>query len=100
MTSRPGDDETALAPLYLRSLVRVHLSISGVFLAAFAVLAIGLPVVFWIFPSAAALEVAGLPLVFLMLGLVVYPLLVLIGWLYVRAVEDAEEEFSELVDLL
>jgi hypothetical protein len=44
------------------------------------------------------MRVAGVPLPWLLLGLVVYPLLVLLGWVYVRRAERNEQTFSDLVD--
>jgi hypothetical protein len=39
----------------------------------------------------------GLPLPWLLLGVLVYPALVLAAWLYVRQAERNERDFSELV---
>ena len=98
MTLPPDDRDTALTPLYLRSLIRVHRDISLTFLGGFALLAVGLPVVFWWFPAVAGLTILGVPLAWWVLGVVGYPLLVAAGWLYVRAVEAAEAEFTDLVE--
>lgn len=84
--------------LYLRSLIRLHLSISIVHMAVFALIAIGLPVLFWIFPGLAAYRIGSIPLAWVILGGGGYPILIAIGWSYVRAVEAAEAEYTELVD--
>ncbi len=84
--------------LYLRSLLRLHLSISLAYLGWFVLLALGLPLVFWIWPGLTAVRVLSVPLAWWILGVVTYPILVLLGALYVRSVESAEAEFSELAD--
>lgn len=84
--------------VYLRSLLRMHLSISLTYLAIFLVFALGLPVVFWLFPEMAGIQLLEVPLVFWLLGVVGYPLLVVLGGLYVRSVEDAEAEYDELIE--
>jgi hypothetical protein len=38
------------------------------------------------------------PLSWLLLGVLAYPWLVLLGWLYVRAAEANERAFTELLD--
>jgi putative solute:sodium symporter small subunit len=87
----------SLDQVYLRSLLRLHLSISFTYLGVFALMAVGLPVVFWLFPDLAGVRLLGVPLVFWLLGVVSYPMLVLLGGLYVRSVEAAEAEYDELV---
>ncbi len=84
--------------LYLRSLLRLHMSISLAHLAVFALIALGLPVLFWAFPAVAAFRVGPIPLAWVILGGGGYPILVAIGWSYVRSVEAAETEYTELVD--
>ena len=44
------------------------------------------------------LHVLGLPLGWLLLGVLVYPLLVLLGWVYVRRAERNERHFADLMD--
>ena len=43
------------------------------------------------------MRVLGVPLPWLLLGVVVYPFLVLLGWLYVRRAERNERDFADLV---
>ena len=56
-----------------------------------------LPLIFTVHPPTAELQVGPLPLAWLLLGVLVYPLLVLVGWRYVRQVERNEREFERLV---
>lgn len=84
--------------VYLRSLLRLHLSISLTYLAIFLILALGLPIVLWSFPELGGVMVFDVPVVFWLLGVLGYPLLVVLGNLYVRSVEEAEAEYDELVE--
>ena len=43
------------------------------------------------------MHVLGLPLPWLLLGVLVYPALVVGAWLYIRQAERNEAEFSDLV---
>jgi hypothetical protein len=92
------DAQTELGEVYVRSLVR-----SQLLLAVQVTLALGLsvgllPVLFAVVPASRTVRVAGLPLPWLLLGVVVYPCLVALGWLYVRRAERNERAFTELVD--
>ena len=55
-----------------------------------------LPLVFFVLPGLAERQLAGIPLPWLMLGLGVYPLLVLLGWRYVVRAERNERDFVDL----
>ena len=98
MSDGRRDEGAPLASVYLRTLLQVNLTTSLAYLAPFAIVAIGLPVLFWYRPGLAEARVGGLPLALLLLGLVVYPLLVMAGRMYLRSAEAAEEEFSDLVE--
>jgi hypothetical protein len=45
-------------------------------------------------------EVLGMPLAWGLLGFLVYPVLVAIGWWYVRAAERNERAFTDVVERL
>jgi len=98
--SRTGDidEETRLGGVYLGSLLREQLWLA---LRIVALLAIGvgsLPLVFHLAPGLTDVVLLGMPLPWLLLGIVVYPVLVLLGWRYVRAAERNESDFAELLD--
>jgi hypothetical protein len=82
----------------LHSLIRAQLAVSVSFLAIATCLLVALPLVVAVFPSVARLRVGGLPIVFVVLGIAVYPVLALLGRLYVRRAEKVESRFAELVD--
>jgi hypothetical protein len=48
--------------------------------------------------SLVSTHVVGVPLPWLLLGGLVYPALVALGWFYVRQAERVEREFSDLVE--
>lgn len=98
--SRLGDvhEQTALGDVYLRSLLREQLGLALAVLVALALTLGVLPLAFHLWPGLAALDVLGLPLAWLLLGVVVYPCLVLLGWRYVRRVERNERDFADLVE--
>lgn len=91
------DAETQLASLYLGSLLRAQLGLAVRTLTALAVFVGGLPLLFHLVPGLSGAHVLGLPLPWLLLGVAVYPFLVLLGWRYVRRAEQNEADFAELL---
>jgi hypothetical protein len=92
------DAQTELGEVFMRSLMRSQLRLALAVTTAL-VLTLGMvPVLFAVVPSARSAEVVGVPLPWLLLGVVVYPCLVALGWLYVRLAERTEQTFSDLVD--
>ena len=84
--------------VYTRSLLRTQLRI-GLSAVALTLLGIGaLPALFALEPQLAGVRVLTVPLPWLLAGVAVYPLLVGVGWWYVRAAERAEREFADLVE--
>lgn len=92
------DAQTSVGEIYMRSLIRSQLRVAIVVLLAVGVGVGGLPLLFWFVPAATAVDIFGVPLAWLLLGVVVYPTLVAAGWLYVRQAEHNERQFSELVE--
>jgi hypothetical protein len=92
------DAQTELGEVYVRSLVRSQLRLALEVMLTLALTLGLLPVLFALVPASRSMRVAGVPMPWLLLGLVVYPLLVLLGWVYVRRAERNEQTFSDLVD--
>ena len=91
-------EQTGVGEVYTRSLLRTQLRI-GLSAVALTVLGIGaLPALFALEPQLAGVRVLTVPLPWLLAGVAVYPLLVGVGWWYVRAAERAEREFADLVE--
>ncbi|MFC5996184.1 hypothetical protein ACFQE5_18425 [Pseudonocardia hispaniensis] len=65
-------------------------AVAGVVLAV-------LPVTFAVFPELGRMSVLGFRLPWLLLGLLVYPFLLGLGWWYTRSAEKVEQEFADHV---
>ena len=94
------DAQTQLGGVYLGSLLREQLSLA-LRIIALLVLGVGsMPLLFHLAPGLADVHLLGLPLPWLLLGVVVYPVLVLLGWRYVIRAERNERDFAELLSEL
>lgn len=91
------DAGTRLGEVYLGSLLRAQLGLALRVLLVLAVGVGGLPLLFHLVPALGEVTVAGLPLSWLLLGVAVYPFLVLLGWHYIRRAEQNEATFAELL---
>jgi hypothetical protein len=96
--SREIDELTVVGEVYMQALVRTQFRLGMGVCLSLAVLLGGLPLLFVLQPSLADVRVLGLPLPWLVLGVLVYPVLVGGAWLYVRAAERNEKDFVELVE--
>ncbi len=94
---REIDEQTIVGDVYMRSLVRLQLRLALGVCLIFAVLLGGLPLVLALQPRLADVRLLGLPLPWLLLGVLVYPTLVVAAWLYVRQAERNERDFADLV---
>ena len=95
---RALDEQDVVGELLVRSLVRAQLLLALRLAAVFAFLLGGLPLLFALAPGTRDVEVLGLTLPWLVLGVLVYPALLAGGWLYVRLAERNERDFVELVE--
>lgn len=95
---RPVDLETEspLSEVYLDSLLAAQLRAAGRSLLLLALLVGSLPLLFFVLPGLAERQVAGIPVSWLVLGVGVYPLLILLGWRYVVRAERNERDFVDL----
>ena len=91
------DEETPLGGVYLGSLLREQFWLALRVVAMLALTVGSLPLLFHLAPGLAAVTVLGMPLAWLLLGIVVYPVLVLLGWRYVRRAERNERDFADLL---
>ena len=94
---REIDEQTIVGEVYMRSLVRLQLRLAVGICLIFAVLLGGLPILFTLEPGLSETHWLGMPLPWLLLGVVVYPVLVVTAWFYVRQAERNERDFAELV---
>jgi hypothetical protein len=96
--SREIDEQTHVGEVYMRALLRTQLRLALGVCLTFAVLLGVLPMLFVLQPSVSEVHVLGLPLPWLVLGVLVYPALITGAWFYVRAAERNEQDFVELVE--
>lgn len=96
--TREIDAGTELGAVYMRSLLREQLRLALRVLALLLATVGGLPLLFHLAPGLADTRVLGVPLPWLLLGVLVYPWLVVLGWGYVRRAEANERDFADLVE--
>jgi len=98
--ARAFDERGEYRDVLLRSLIRAQFGLTLSFIALAVGVLISMPLVVALVPSLATKHVAGLPLTLVVLGVAVYPVLVLIALAYVRLAERTERHFLDLVDKL
>jgi hypothetical protein len=94
------DEQTALGDVYLGSLLREQLALAARILGLLVLTVGSLPLLFRVLPDLAEVEVLGLPLAWLLLGVLVYPWLLLLGLRFVRKAERNEHDFVLLLQVL
>ncbi|MEO6702528.1 MAG: hypothetical protein ABI140_01950 [Jatrophihabitantaceae bacterium] len=95
--TREIDEQTQLGELYVRSLVRSQLRLAvSVCLIAIALLA-GVAAAFALTPALGHQLIWGIPLAWLVLGLLIYPVLIGLAAYTVGHAERNEQDFVELV---
>lgn len=78
---------------FLHSLMRRQLRLSIACAAAFLVALLGMPLLNYFFPEAMAVRIGGFTLTWLLLGVLFFPFVWIISFLFIRrsiALEDAE----------
>jgi len=95
---RALDEQDLVGELLVRSLVRAQLTLALRMLGVLGVLLGGLPLLFALAPVTRDVQLLGLPLPWLALGVLVYPALLLGGGVYLRLAERHERDFTELVE--
>ncbi|HEX2809814.1 MAG TPA: hypothetical protein VHN80_26930 [Kineosporiaceae bacterium] len=95
---REIDEQTGVGEVYMRSLMRAQLRLGLSVLVVVAIALGSLPLLFTADPRLGAIRVVSVPLPWLLIGVSIYPLLVLAAWWHVRAAERAERDFAEIVE--
>lgn len=98
--ARAFDERGEYRNVLLHSLIRAQFGLTLSFIALAVGVLISMPLVVALVPSLATKHVVGLPLTLVVLGVAVYPVLVLIALAYVRLAERTERHFLDLVDKL
>jgi hypothetical protein len=92
------DEQTGVGKVYMVALMRAQLRLSvSVLVAVAAGLGI-LPLLFLAVPATHELHVWRVPLPWVILGVLVYPVVALMARYYVRHAEAIERDFTDLVD--
>ena len=86
-----------MGDVLIASLMRAQLATALRVLAAFAGGLAGLPALFALWPALGRAEIASVPVPWLLLGVASFPLLVVLGCVYLRQAERNEADFEELV---
>lgn len=90
-------EQSELGGVLLSSLVRAQLTLAFGVLLGFGSLVASLPLIFALAPHLARRHVLGVPLPLAVLGVAIYPIVAVTGWIYVWFAERNEREFEELV---
>lgn len=90
-------EQTGLGEVYLSALLRAQLRLSVAILLGAAVVVLGLPAVFALLPATRALRVGPIPLPWLAIGVLIYPIVFVAARIYVHQAERIEREFSDLM---
>jgi hypothetical protein len=91
------DALTRLGEIYLQSLMPAQLRLAGYGVLLLAASLGLLPVLFRVLPVD-HVHLLGVPLPWLVLGVAVYPWLLVLAWWYVRRAEHNEADFVDLVE--
>ena len=94
---REIDEQTRLGDVYMISLIRSQRRLAVTVCAGIAVLLVGTALLGAFARGFASVHVLGVPLPWLVLGVLVYPALIGLGWYTVRSAERTERHFVELV---
>jgi hypothetical protein len=95
--TREIDEQTRVGEVYMHSLIQSQLRLGLAVIAGAVVVLGGLPLLFALVPATRTVAVFGVPLPWLLLGVVVYPVLYVAARIYVRHAERIEAEFTEFV---
>ncbi len=91
------DAGSSVGEVYIASLMRAQLRLALGTVAVLVSTIGSLPLLFVLFPTIRRAEVLDVPLPWILLGIVVYPFLWVLGWVYARRADRHEALFTELV---
>jgi uncharacterized membrane protein (DUF485 family) len=95
--AREIEEQTPVGEVLVTGLIRTQLALAVRLSLVVAALFGIQPVLFALAPGLAHVSVGGLPLPWLLLGVLAYPAVIVIAWVYVRAAQRNERRFAELV---
>lgn len=92
------EEQTGVGELLVRQLIRAQLSASMWLALIVAVILGSLPAAFYYVDELGEISLIGVRLPWLVLGGLVYPFLLGVGWFYVRLAERNEQNFINVVE--
>ncbi|MFC6161311.1 hypothetical protein [Kribbella jiaozuonensis] len=95
--TREIDEQTRLGEIYMLSLVQSQLRLTLAVIGVVLLVLGSIPLLFWLVPPVRTLSIFGLPLPWMILGILVYPVVYVAARIYVRNAERIEAEFTEFV---
>lgn len=96
--AREIDEQTGVGEAYIRALMRSQLKLGLATIAIVVVPLVLMPLLFGAWPGIRQLHVGPVPLWWVLLGIVVYPGILLVSWWYVRRAERLERGFTTMVE--
>ena len=94
--AREIDEETHVGEIYMRSLIRSQMRLAVFVCTAAVVLLGGVAVAGAELPQLSRVTLWSIPLPWVVLGVMVYPVLLLLAWYTVRQAERNENAFTDL----
>ncbi|MBK8731265.1 MAG: hypothetical protein IPM00_18875 [Tetrasphaera sp.] len=91
------DEQTGLGDVYLVGLMRAQFRLALVVIGLAVAGVGGFPLLLLAFPATRSLTLWGLPLPWIVLGILVYPAAWLLARWYVRQAEKVESDFTDVV---
>lgn len=91
-------EQTSVGEVLVLNLVRAQLRLALTLAGVVLVLLGGLPLAFFLSPTFACVTVIGVPLPWLLLGVLPFPLLFVVGYWYNRRAERHERDFVNMVE--
>ncbi len=98
MNTRPSDKSDIHSASFLHNLMRRQLKLSLACAVAFFVVLLGLPLLNYFLPEFMATRVFGFTLTWLLLGVLFFPFVWVIAWVFIKrsiALEEAEVREAE-----
>ncbi|MHA6801859.1 hypothetical protein [Salinifilum ghardaiensis] len=92
------EEQTSVGEVLVRHLVRAQLRTVLAAAGLPALVLLSLPLLLWAFPAFARASVLGVPLPWLLVGVLIYPFLLLVGVVATRFAERHEREFVHMVE--
>jgi uncharacterized membrane protein (DUF485 family) len=92
------EEQTQVGEVLVAGLVRAQLGLA----LRLSLVVVGffgsLPLLFALAPGVADIRLVGLRLPWLLLGVLAYPFVITVAWVYVRMAERNDQDFTELIE--